>query len=161
MKLKKTASDLFGFSGSKLSLISFLRAGNEVVSKFRTLSHIPYSVDIIFFYLVNSWANNSIQNLLHLIKDEKLYFKDMIWIEHFDKKVVFVKPKHNSQRLINQAGLLALFGMDNGEKKDLCSKDYIGQLKTALGILGVTQDKVYPEMENASKYVKEIFKNKE
>lgn len=135
------------------------------------------------------YAINNIHYLLHLIKDEKPYFKDMIWVEHFDKSVVFVKPKHNSQRLINQAGLFALFGIDNGEKKsfsleefeeksqdfiidtfllceciddkeDLCTKDYIKQLKTALGVLGITRDKVYPEMENASKYIKELFEKK-
>lgn len=127
---------------------------------------------------------NNIHFLLHLIKDEKLYFKDMIWAEHLTKSVIFVKPKHNSQRLINQAGLFALFGLNNGkkeifpleevkddsfiiesfklsecidDKKDLCTKDYLKQLKTALGILGITKDKVYPEMENSSKYIKELF----
>lgn len=130
---------------------------------------------------------NNIHFLLHLIKDEKPYFKDMIWIEHLTKSVIFVKPKHNSQRLINQAGLFALFGLDDGEKevfslekvkndsfiiksfqlceciddkKDLCTKDYLKQLKTALGILGITKDKVYPEMENSSKYIKELFEEK-
>jgi hypothetical protein len=129
------------------------------------------------------YANN-IHFLLHLIKDEKPYFKDMIWAEHLTKSVIFVKPKHNSQRLINQAGLFALFGLNKGkkkvfslekvkddsfiiksfklyecidDKKDLCTKDYLKQLKTALGILGITKDKVYPEMENSSKYIKELF----
>ena len=134
--------------------------------------------------------NASLHYLLHEIKGEKSYFKDMIWIEHLDKHVVFVKPKHNSQRLINQAGLFALFGLNDGkkenfsledfaanesdnvkikqfslhecvnDKKDLCitcTEDYIKSLKTALGILGITKDKVYPEMENASKYIKELF----
>lgn len=131
---------------------------------------------------------NNIHFLLHLIKDEKPYFKDMIWLEHLTKGVIFVKPKHNSQRLINQAGLFALFGLDNGkkevfsledatdnnyfsiktillgecidDKKDLCNKDYLKKLKTALGILGITKDKVYPEMESSSKYIKELFEEK-
>ncbi|MGD9970260.1 MAG: FRG domain-containing protein [Sulfuricurvum sp.] len=127
--------------------------------------------------------------LLHLIKDEKPYFKDMIWIEHFDTNVLFVKPKHNSQRIINQAGLFALFGLKNGKKESYSLEDFensiangdnhfklkkftlsecvgnttdlsdedLKHLKKALGILGITKDRVYPEMENASKYIKELF----
>lgn len=125
---------------------------------------------------------HNIHYLLHLIKDEKPYFKDMIWIEHLTKSVIFVKPKHNSQRLINQAGLFALFGLDNGKKEVFplekvkdgsfiiksfklseCMKlqgYYIYELKIALGILGITKDKVYPKMENSSKYIKELFEGK-
>lgn len=127
----------------------------------------------------------NIHFLLHLIKDEKPYFKDMIWTEHLDKNVIFVKPKYNSQRLINQAGLFALFGLDNGKKKtfsleelenkehfkieqttlcaslekqeDICSESFIKSLKKALGVLGVTMDRVYPEMEYSSKFIKELF----
>lgn len=124
---------------------------------------------------------HNIHYLLHLIKNEKPYFKDMIWVEHLTKSVIFVKPKHNSQRLINQAGLFALFGLDNGKKEVFplegitddsfiiksfklseckLQGNYIYELKIALGILGITKDKVYPEMENSSKYIKELFEEK-
>lgn len=131
--------------------------------------------------------NGMLHYLLHEIKAEKPYFKNMIWLEHLDQNVVFVKPKYNSQRLINQAGLFALFGLNNGEKKCfsledfskkskdftikqfllceclvekemLCTHDFIKELKTALGLLGITHDKVYPEMEHASKFIKDLFK---
>ncbi|MDD3597842.1 FRG domain-containing protein [Sulfuricurvum sp.] len=137
-----------------------------------------------------NYAVGYTHSLLHLIKDEKPYFKDLIWVEHFDTNVIFVKPKHNSQRIINQAGLFALFGLKNGQKEsysledfennsankdkhfkmkkftlcecveDLCTDDYIKHTKKALGILGITKDRVYPEMENASKYIKELFMTK-
>lgn len=130
--------------------------------------------------------NDYLHYLLHEIKAEKPYFKDLIWLEHLDQSVIFVKPKHNSQRLINQAGLFALFGLNNGQKQgfsledfstkskdfkintfslckcikkkeNLCTKSFIQELKATLGILGITQDKVYPEMEHASKYIKDLL----
>ena len=130
--------------------------------------------------------NDYLHYLLHEIKAEKPYFKDMIWIEHLAQSVVFVKPKHNSQRLINQAGLFALFGLNDGKKQSfsledfsqksedfkmdkfllcecidkdqkLCTKEFIQELKKALAILGITLDKVYPEMEHASQYIKDLF----
>lgn len=130
--------------------------------------------------------NDYLHYLLHEIKAEKPYFKDLIWLEHLDQSVIFVKPKHNSQRVINQAGLFALFGLNDGkkqifsledfshksedfkldkfllcecitEKEKLCTNEFIKELKIALAILGITLDKVYPEMEHASQYIKDLF----
>lgn len=105
----------------------------------------------------------------------------MIWAEHFDKTVVFVKPKHNTQRVINQAGLFALFGIEGGQKQPFsledcqedehfivkvlklsdadisCINDDVENIKKALGILGITHDKVYPDIEYSAKYIKELF----
>lgn len=121
--------------------------------------------------------------LLHQIKGEKPYFKEMIWPEHFDKSVVFVKPKYNTQRVINQAGLFALFGISDGEKEKFsledcqekehfsmgvlpltdgdtpCINECVQDVKKALGILGITYDKVYPEIEHSAKYIKEYFQD--
>lgn len=147
------------------------------------------------------YAVDNVHYLLHLIKDEKPYFKDMIWMEHLDEDIVFLKPKHNSQRLINQAGLFALFGLKNGKKikyslediwrsqenkedkffvfTKLRSREWISNNKclkystdpkyrekklkkevkgimNSLAILGITGDKVYPEMEHASKFIKKL-----
>ncbi len=121
--------------------------------------------------------------LLHEVKSEKPYFRDMIWPEHFHQSVVFVKPKHNTQRVINQAGLFALFGLNNGKKEmfslEECEDDGyfsittlqltngntpylesdVESTKKALATLGITHDKVYPEIEYSSKYIKEVFCN--
>jgi hypothetical protein len=126
-------------------------------------------------------GNPSMHYLLHEIKAEKSYFKDLIFPEHLDKTVVFIKPKHNTQRVINQAGLFALFGISEGKKKAFslencqedehfiikflqlsdsdapCLKGCVENTKKALGVLGITHDKVYPEIENSAKYIKELF----
>lgn len=126
--------------------------------------------------------------LLHEIKAEKSYFQDMIWVEHFDINVIFVKPKWNSQRIVNQAGLFALFGLQDGKKNSFTLEEFINSeanknksvfmrnilikktfnaklnltqciqdAQQALAILGITRDKVYPEMEHASKYIKDLL----
>lgn len=127
--------------------------------------------------------NPNAHYLIHQIKGEKSYFKEMIWPEHFDKSVVFIKPKYNTQRVINQAGLFALFGINDGNKKNFsledchknghftmnvlrladgdipCINECVQNVKKALGILGITYDKVYPEIEHSAKYIKEYFLN--
>lgn len=129
--------------------------------------------------------NGDLQYLLHEIKGEKPYFKDMIWPKHLNKSVLFIKPKQNSQRIINQAGLFAIFGLNKG-KKDLFSleecesindfkiksfeiidnitsmsnlekESFIKNVKRYLSTLGVSYDKVYPEIEHSAKYIKELF----
>lgn len=130
--------------------------------------------------------NGGLQYLLHEIKGEKPYFMNMIWTEHLDKNLVFVKPKHNSQRIINQAGLFALFGLSQGKKDkysledcesiadftveslllyDVVNKnnkktkeDIIDSLKKSLALLGLSNDKVYPEIEKSSDYIKKKYK---
>jgi hypothetical protein len=165
-----------------------LGSTNTDTHKFERISEISHKLDKDLKSILGAAFCESVDFthfILHLIKDEKPYFKDMIWMEHFNKTVIFVKPKHNSERLINQAGIFALFGLDKGkksnfaledckgndfeiesfplcecvhEKRDMCNNEYISQLKTALGILGITKDKVYPEMEHASAYIKELFR---
>lgn len=128
--------------------------------------------------------NGDLQYLLHEIKGEKPYFKDMIWTEHLNKNVIFIKPKHNSQRIINQAGLFALFGLNEAKKESFSLEDCqttndfkiisfdllqvvdgkkskkitAENIKQSLSILGVSYDKVYPEIEHASKYINTLYR---
>lgn len=128
--------------------------------------------------------DGNLQYLLHEIKGEKPYFKNMIWTEHLNKNVIFIKPKHNSQRIINQAGLFALFGLKEAKKESFsledCQKtnnfkissfellEIVGgkrtkkktakNIKKVLSILGVSYDKVYPEIEHASKYINTLYR---
>jgi len=130
-------------------------------------------------------GNAGLQYLLHEIKGEKPYFLNIIWPKHLNKNVVFVKPKHNSQRIINQAGLFALFGLSEGKKeaytledcekingftvkslviydvvnkkKKISKKDLISRMKQSLSLLGLSNDKVYPDIENSSDYIKKKY----
>ena len=38
-----------------------------------------------------------------------------------------------------------------------CINECVQNVKKALGILGITYDKVYPEIEHSAKYIKESF----
>ncbi len=53
-----------------------------------------------------------IKKLVHQIRNEKPYFKPEILPEHLDETVVFVKQKQEFDRINNQKGLFALFGMN-------------------------------------------------
>jgi len=130
-------------------------------------------------------SNSNLQYLLHEIKGEKPYFKDMIWTEHLNKSILFVKAKHNNQRILNQSGLFAIFGLNKSKKESytleecqdinnfkietfninegIASKtkeekeEFIKNIKKSLSILGLSLDKVYPEIENSSKYIKKVI----
>lgn len=115
---------------------------------------------------------NEIQYLLHEIKEEKPYFKDIIEKKHM-QKVVFVKPLLNNARIIKQDGAFLLFGIN--KKKKECAKipnNYILQtikidknskkeIMKNLEILGISKDKIYPELDTTAKYLKEKFLTKQ
>jgi len=113
-------------------------------------------------------STSEIQYLLHEIKEEKPYFKDIIKKEHM-QKVVFVKPLLNNARIIKQDGAFLLFGINQQKRK--CAeipKNYILQtipidknskktIMKNLEILGISKDKIYPEMDSTASYLKEKF----
>lgn len=58
-----------------------------------------------------------VKKLVHLIRNEKPYFKPEIEPKHLDGTIVFVKPKQDFDRITHQNGLFALFGIC-GTKKE-------------------------------------------
>lgn len=56
-----------------------------------------------------------IKKLVHLIRNEKPFFKEEINNEHLEDTIIFVKPKQDFERITHQNGLFALFGI-NQEK---------------------------------------------
>jgi len=112
--------------------------------------------------------SHEIQYLLHEIKEEKPYFKDIIKKEHM-QKVLFVKPLLNNARIIKQDGAFLLFGINETKKE--CAKipkDYILQtinidknskskIIKNLEILGISKDKIYPELDTTASYLKDKF----
>lgn len=107
--------------------------------------------------------------LLHEIKSEKPYFKDIIKLKTL-KSVICVKPKLNNPRIIRQSGAFLLFGYNGignslikinsdwyeeiniaGKNKSGGGKDKILQ---ELTILNISHDTLFPDIENVSKTIK-------
>lgn len=112
-----------------------------------------------------------IKYLLHEVRHEKPHFQPLIKKKHLES-IFCVKPLLNNRRIINQDGAFLLFGID-GMKSSIAryaksdfepiivpvkNKDVI---RESLKILGITYDKIYPELDTTAKYLKEKYKNKE
>ena len=107
--------------------------------------------------------------LLHQIGTEKPHFKRVINPKDINR-VVCVKVKQNNPRIINQSGAFLLFGVDrkkiimaelDNSWLPLTDRLLIHNkkgIKTDLELMGITASFVYPEMENYSKKLKELYK---
>lgn len=108
-----------------------------------------------------------IKYLLHEIKDEKPYFAHVIEKDHL-QSIWCVKPLLNNRRIIKQDGAFLLFGLD-GSKEKLASykpdafmpKCYRvndkARLREQLELLGVSKDKIYPELDTTAQYLKNKY----
>ena len=112
---------------------------------------------------------NHIGLLLHQIGMEKPHFQPIINPDHINK-VLCVKVKQNNPRIINQSGAFLLFGV-NKKKEFMADLDTSWlplsdklliykkkKIRTDLELMGITASFVYPEMENYSRKLKEIYK---
>lgn len=117
-------------------------------------------------------GSTDIQYLLHEIKEEKPYFKDYIIKEHL-QSIWCVKPLLNNRRLIKQDGAFLLFGITGDKSKlaDYNPEEFIPNLyvipsnakkliREELEILGITRDKIYPELDTTAQYLKEKYKKR-
>ncbi|MHC0045836.1 FRG domain-containing protein [Vibrio campbellii] len=106
---------------------------------------------------------------IHIIKNEKPYFLDVI-----DKadlsRVVCVQPKQDNKRIIKQSGAFLLFGMGEQLKKNTSAKipsDYTlkeynitipckhkEQLLGSLEHLAISEATLFPEIDNVAKFLK-------
>jgi len=106
--------------------------------------------------------HEDVQYLLHEIKDEKPYFKDIIDKEHLES-IWCVRPLLKNRRIVKQDGAFLLFGI-NGTKRELANyKDFMPlhfsvkekkPLRDTLELLGVSKDKLYPELDTTADYLK-------
>jgi hypothetical protein len=113
--------------------------------------------------------NEDIVYLLHEIKNEKPYFKHIIQKAHLES-IWCVKPLLDNRRIIKQDGAFLLFGI-NGTKEHIA--DYNPkvfeplrykvqkkkELRNQLEVLGISKDKIYPELDTTAEYLREKFKN--
>lgn len=107
--------------------------------------------------------------LLHLIKEEKPYFKDIINPNDLNKTII-VNPIHNNDRIKRQFGYFFLFGIDNEVTKpakinsifkkngkimkyiieDVDKKNLMQELES----IGISHENLFPDIENNSKFLK-------
>lgn len=108
-----------------------------------------------------------IKYLLHEIKDEKPYFAHVIEKEHLES-IWCVKPLLNNRRIIKQDGAFLLFGLDGSKEKLASYKDNVFvpkrfsvtnkvELRSQLELLGISKDKIYPELDTTAQYLKKMY----
>jgi hypothetical protein len=103
-------------------------------------------------------------HLLHYIKNEKPYFKDII--NPFDLgRVLFVRAKISNARIASQSGAFLLFGMDavlqeSGDSEvsvrriSVTNKKYIME---QLSILNIHASTIYPSLEKSAEEIKNKY----
>lgn len=108
-----------------------------------------------------------IQYLLHEIREEKPYFKPIIKKQHMES-IWCVKPIMNSRRIIKQDGAFLLFGI-KGSKKDIAAynpAEFVPmkakvtnkkKCRDQLSLLGITKDRLFPELDSTAIYLKEQY----
>lgn len=112
--------------------------------------------------------------LVHQIRNEKPYFKASIIPDHLNCLILFVKPKQNFDRIAQQSGLFAIFGicgrktkMPTIEKMNppcgithyIIPADSKKKVLAELACLNITKASVYCDMEHISKYYIEKSQN--
>jgi hypothetical protein len=104
-----------------------------------------------------------IDRLLQFIRVEKPYFKGIIVPDHL-KTVLCVKPKHNNQRILAQAGAFLLWGLAPALDSHPISGIAIerirvnvkqkGKIMNELDRMSVNESTMFPEIERAALYIR-------
>ncbi|MDM9284619.1 FRG domain-containing protein [Providencia rettgeri] len=109
-------------------------------------------------------ATEECGQLLHLICDEKSYFKSIIDPAHLSK-IILVKGRLSNARISSQAGAFLLFGENvtlpetglstlNVRKLVIRGKEH---LKQQLNRLGINESTVYPGIEKAAMEIAKLY----
>jgi hypothetical protein len=106
--------------------------------------------------------------LVHQVKAEKAHFKRQVLPQHFHDCVACAKSKYDSRRIAAQQGAFLLFGIKDGEKLKPAAIDEdvieISRITIAnsskplllkqLEKLGVSDDRMFPELTYSAKAIK-------
>ena len=149
---------------------------SDTVSVVSNLSKRPECFDISNIINKDEDEFNSskeIKYLLHEIKEEKPYFEPNIVAKHINS-VVCVKPKLDNPRIIRQDGAFFLFGIDNAKSKRasipeeyrvtdnelklIVNKNDKKKILKELTSLGISDAKMFPEIDSVSNHLKSNFK---
>jgi hypothetical protein len=101
--------------------------------------------------------------LLHFIKEEKPYFEPKI-IQEDLKRVVVVRPKLNSARILAQAGAFLLFGqVDQIDSQDIRGLEVVRiiidraskvQIRKSLDALNINEGSLYLDIDSYARHLK-------
>lgn len=111
--------------------------------------------------------------LLHEIRDEKPHFLPIIHPSDFNR-VLLVRVKLNNSRIVKQSGAFLLFGIDNcksnparvpntwilNNRQEIDLQIKHGRKRAILkdlDALGINDSTLYPELEQQSKYIKQLY----
>jgi len=112
--------------------------------------------------------------LTYEIQKEKLNFRKIINPEDFDNAIICIKPKMDNQRIIAQQGAFLIYGIKDGDKFKIpelkksnikiddiiIPKDAKTTILDELDKIGITEQRLFPEIENSAKYIVRKFKKK-
>jgi len=148
---------------------------SDTVSVVSNLSKLDISFDISKENLTDIKQFNKSDNiklLLHEIQQEKHFFEPKIVPKHLES-VICVKPKLDNQRIIKQDGAFFLFGIDKEKvncapfpkewifypknQRLIIDKSKKEKILTQLKRFGITNSKIFPEIDNIAKDIKESF----
>ena len=164
---------------------SFKYYDSDTVSVLANLAFAENSLSIKDFQfstdhqdeLIKSFNERTdIKKLVHLIRNEKPFFKPEINPEHLSDTIIFVKPKQDFERITHQNGLFALFGI-NGNKKEVpeigfmehpCNiihfiipSNYKKRIIEELSGININEASVYCDMDHIANYYKKVSQNNE
>lgn len=103
-------------------------------------------------------------HLLHCIKDEKPYFKDII--NPLDLgRILFVRGKISNTRIASQSGAFLLFGMDAALQESGDSEVSVRRIRVTnkkhimdqLSILNIHASTIYPSLEKSAEEIKNKY----
>lgn len=117
----------------------------------------------------------AVKLLVHDIRQEKSLFEPKIKSEHL-KSVICVKPLLDNPRIMRQDGAFFLFGVNYkksepsrvpdsyihkpNDKKLLVRSSEKKKMREQLEALGISEGKIYPEIDSVASYVKGSFEAK-
>lgn len=133
---------------------------SDTVSCIANLSRLPEHQKKLLDYNLEKDLFNSTdacEQLLHLIKDEKSYFKHIIEPQDL-KRIILVKGRMTNPRINSQSGAFLIFGEDavlpeTGYSDLKISKFRIGNkgaIMEQLARFGINESTVYPGIEKAA-----------
>jgi len=122
--------------------------------------------------ILESTLNNQVQSFIESSNIPKEHLDiDAINIYGNIGNIRLVKPLLSNKRIIMQSGAFIIFGLDINQDNKLfpailqfattkikIDRCYKKSILKQLATLGISQDKVYPEMDSVAEYLKEIYK---